>query len=157
MSRALTDDEQTLLARRRSNFHAFADERLEVLHDFAQRLELANPAAIVVDPLAFLPAISGWVRQQVADTEDDFIWLVTRLGYVIGECLIQRFGGGHWFVNDIPGSLYFAHYVVGRFPAPVNPDAMVSPTEAAAYLARLPAGRDLASFVSEICTEVATS
>ena len=145
--RELTEDEQGELDRRRARIDAFLAERMPVLCEFAQRLELCDPPMIVADPDRFLPSIDAYMRNQVV-TPEDRVWILTRLGYLIGEVLIQRLSGS-WFLNEIPDSRYFLRYVVGRFAGAPNPAAMVDPFQAAEVYLSQPPGRSLSAIVKE--------
>ncbi|MBN1917848.1 MAG: hypothetical protein JW889_08070 [Verrucomicrobia bacterium] len=152
MGRALTPDEEELRERRRKALPSFLEERMLVLADFAERLELQTPAMITTEPERYLAAIDEFMRRQEI-AEDDRIWILTRMGYYIGELLVQRLGG-RWFLNEIPDSRYFLHYVVGKFSHAANPSAMVAPFEVAAHFVAQPPGRSLVSLVSEVESEV---
>jgi hypothetical protein len=127
---------------------AFLEQKGPVLIDFAKRLDLSEPELVVTNPAQCLDAISVFMRDQLVN-EDDRVWILTRLGYLIGELLVRRFEGD-WFLNDIPDSKYFLHYVVGRFQRIKNPDAMVAPFEVANHFLSQESGRDLALLVSEV-------
>lgn len=144
----MTHEERQLLEKRRVSFRAFSAERAPVLSDFAERLELPTPARISTEPTLFLNRVDAFMREQEID-EDDRLWILTRMGYYIGELLIEKLGGG-WFVNEDPDSRYFLHYVVGRFPGASNQGAMVAPFEVAAYLVAQPPGRSLIDLVLEV-------
>jgi hypothetical protein len=150
--RRLTPEEEVLKQRRRAQLSPFLAQKGPVLADFAERLELADPSAIVTDPMRCLPAIAAFMRDQEISANDR-VWIHTRLGYFIGDLLAQRFGG-RWFLNEIPDSRYFLHYVVGEFAGVKNPNAMVAPFEVADDLLRQPPGRDLAALVGEVEREL---
>jgi hypothetical protein len=105
------------------------------------------------DPWRFLPGVAEFIRNQVIADEEDRIWIVTRLGYLIGELLIQKLGG-QWFLNEIPDSRYFLEYVVGRFSRARNPNAMVVPFGIANYFMSQKVGRDLERLLYEVEGEI---
>lgn len=148
MGRVLTPEARQLLEKRRESFQAFLAERAPVLSDFAERLELPTPARIATEPTHFLNRVDAFMREQEID-EDDRLWILTRMGYYIGELLIEKLGGG-WFVNEDSDSRYFLHYVVGRFSGASNQGAMVAPFEVAAHLVAQPPGRSLIDLVLEV-------
>lgn len=154
MSRGLTPEEETLRAKRLERLPMFLEERMPVLADFAERLELPRPTMIVADPHAYVPAVGAFMRDQTISA-DDRAWILTRLGYLLGELLIQRLGG-HWFLNEIPDSRYFLRYVVGRFTRAKNLNAMVDPFEVADQFLRQPPGRDLTALADEVEREIRT-
>src|SRR5580658_8386424 len=110
--RDLTEYERELRERRRLHFAAFFDERVAVLEDFVKRLGVADSPLEPIEIEQYLPAIDAFMKSQVVPSEDR-VWILTRLGYFIGELLVQRFAGS-WFLNEIPDSQYFLRYVVGR-------------------------------------------
>lgn len=147
--REITTEEALQLERRRGKFDEFLSERMPVLADFADALGLENPPMIVADAERYLAAVDRFVRNQEVESESDRIWIVTRLGYFLGEVLVQRLGGC-WLVNDFPESRYFLRYVVGRFSRIANAGAMVDPFDAASVLVSEPPGRSLLALVEEV-------
>jgi len=150
--RELTPDEQAKLKRQAERLEQFLAELMPVLADFAERLGLPNAVMIVANPESFLEPTDDFMKDQVIETEDRE-WIMARLGYFIGEVLVQRFGGG-WFLSDTPYSRFFLRYVVGKFEGGVNRRAMIDPFLVAdTYLAE-PPGRSLPSFLKEVEAEV---
>jgi hypothetical protein len=152
LGRELTPEEMGLRERRRSALPTFLEERMPVLADFADRLELREPARIVAEPERYLAAIDEFMRDQEV-REEDRIWILTRIGYYIGELLVRRLSG-RWFLNEIPDSRFFLHYVVGAFGHARNANAMVAPFEVAASFVAQPPGRSLALLVSEVEADI---
>lgn len=148
MGRSLSIEEESLRQRRLRELPGFLEDRVQVLIDFATRLNLPEPESIVSDPLRHLAALSAFMEDQVV-AEDDRIWILTRIGYFVGELLARRFRG-RWFLNEIPDSRYFLHYVVGKFEHLKNPHAMAAPFEVADYFVSLPPRRDLSALVHEV-------
>ena len=56
--RELTELEIADLGRRKAQFDSFLEERMPVLADFIERLELPNAPMVLVEANTFLPAIS---------------------------------------------------------------------------------------------------
>ena len=155
MVRPLTHSELELLDARRAIEDAFITERLDVLHELAKGLRFADPALIVAEPLNCLQQLSDWLaKQDIAPTNR--AWLIARIGYFVGECLIARFGG-YWYLNTIPDSRFFARFVVGGFHPPIKPAATADPMAEAAELADQPRGRDLAALIDEISAAVVSA
>lgn len=146
--RQLSSEETELLRRRSEQLASFLSERMPVLADFAVSLELDDPPTMVADPGRYVPSVDAFIRNQVVE-EADRPWIVTRLGYLIGEVLIQKFRG-HWFLNDLPDSRYFGGYVVGQFTGLSNPCAMIDPFEFANAIIALPPGRSLRNSLAEL-------
>lgn len=150
--RDLTSEEMEILDRRRKGFDSFLEERMPVLTDFMQKLELPNPALVLIEAGKYLPALDEWLKDQVVEPSDK-TWICTRLGYFVGEYLVQRFGGC-WFLNELPDSRYFGHYVVGHFSQTSNPRAMVSPFVAADVCIAEPPGRSLLRLLTTVEQEL---
>jgi hypothetical protein len=123
--RNLTEEEHKLLAERKERFSTFFDERLSVLKDFMERLNLADPVLVAIKAENFLLPLDLFLKEQDVDS-DLRPWILTRLGYYIGELLVQKLNG-IWFVNEIADSRYFARYVVGKFMGISNKNAMIDP------------------------------
>src|SRR5215211_1880800 len=100
--RELTPTEQETLQKRRQGFDGFVHEVTPILVDFADRLGLENPNTIADKPDDFLDPIDDFMKGQIIE-EEDRVWTITRLGYFIGQVLIQRLGG-EWLLNEHPGS-----------------------------------------------------
>ncbi|HJT30695.1 MAG TPA: hypothetical protein VJ783_01425 [Pirellulales bacterium] len=150
--RLLTSEESALIRSRRARFDDFLAERLDVLKDFVERLVLPDAPMVVVDAARYLPAIDAWMKQQII-SPDDRIWIHTRIGYFIGEYLVQTLGG-YWFVEDTPDARFFGRYVVGNFSKPRVPNLRVDPFHVAdVYLNEGP-GRRLSSFLAEVVNDV---
>jgi len=140
-------EEEELLARKVAEFPKFVSERLPVLHEFAEDLELPDPVMILNDPSAYLGGIEDFMRNQVVE-EDDWFWILARTAYFIGEVLVQRLGGC-WLVNEDPGSRTFARYVVGEFSQISNHRAVVDPFEVAIEYLHTPPPRELRGLVDD--------
>jgi len=123
--RSLTLEEQQELARRKMGFDSFFNERLPVLKDFMERLDLPEPAMVAIDAKKYLPPLDAFLKAQTI-ADEDRNWILTRLGYFIGELLVQKLNGV-WFTNEVPDSRYFLQYVVGKFTLTSNQGAMIDP------------------------------
>jgi hypothetical protein len=150
--RDLSPDERELLQRRRAEFGVFFAEMMPTLKDFLSQLGARESAYVVRDADRFLLIIEQWGSEISANSENR-IFLITRLGYYIGELLVQRWSGC-WFVNDIPDSRYFGRYVVGRFARLKNLGAMIDPFFVADSYVSMPPKRSLVGIVSEVEEEL---
>lgn len=149
--RELTSDEVATLERRRARLEPFLAARMPTLADFAEALGLESPPLIVAEPTRYLPAVDAFMRDQVVELADRE-WILTRLGFFIGEVLVQRLGGC-WLLNEQPDTRFFLRYVVGSFPRARHPSAMVDPFHVAdTYLATGP-GRSLTQLLAEVEAE----
>ena len=133
---------------RKSHFEKFREERLPVLHEFSKNLGFANPHEILLKPGMFLEALSNWLSEQEI-SEDNKVWLATRVGYYIGEYFVVTYDGC-WSVCETSSSRYYGRFVVGEFSAFNNPAALLDPIEAAMHFVNEPKGRSLSNLVSEI-------
>lgn len=150
--RDLIQSERAELERRKGSFDRFFEELMPVLTEFMRLLQLPDAPMVLVEARRFLPSVDLWMKDQVIEAADK-TWLHTRLGYFIGELLVQRFGGC-WFVNEIPDSRYFARYVVGRFSHPLNPNAMVDPFDVANSYLSQPPSRNLSTILAQVEAEL---
>ena len=130
-----------LLARRMAEFETFRAERLPVLHEFCKALGLDEPHEVLIEPNKFLPLLDSGFQHAVI-SEENRAWLVTRIGYYIGECLISLLGG-YWLVDQDPLSPSFARYVVGDFSFEGANSEVIDPFEIAQRYATTPAPRFL--------------
>src|SRR4051794_16229488 len=105
----MNDSQQELMARRQAGFDQFVAEMMPVLVDFATTLNLPDPPLIIADPTHYLPMVDAWLRDQVIAAEDRTC-LMARIGYLVGEVLVQQFSAC-WLVCDSPESRLFARYV----------------------------------------------
>ena len=141
----MPDNSREFLEGRKGGFSRFLEERMDVLSEFASGLGFGSPQLIVAQPSAFVEAIDRYMSCQDI-SEDDFSWIVSRIGYFIGEVLIERYSGC-WMIVDDTSSRLFARYVVGQFPGRAM---VVDPFEAAVEYVRAPKGRSLVSQLSAI-------
>ncbi len=117
-------------ASRKANFSQFLEERMPVLVQFATALGAQEPYCILDEPHLFLPGISEWLSHHEIAPEES-TWLLTRLGYLVGELLVMKYSGA-WLFNEMEGSRYYGRYVVGQFAALDNGAVQVDPFEVAA-------------------------
>src|SRR5262249_1052712 len=130
---------------RQANLDTFVQEGMEALSNFINRLELPEPYMVLRNAQRYLGPVASWMRDQVIAPEDR-IWVITRLGYFIGELLNQRLGG-YWLVEKHPDSPYFLQYVVGHFTSLPSLNARISPFALAANYVDQPPGRNLTAVI----------
>lgn len=122
----MTAEEMLLLEKRKAGFRQFYMELMPVLVDFVGKLGI-NPAHEVLKHAEnFVPHLDRALQAMAVADQQDRTWLLTRMGYFIGEYFVQKYGGC-WYVNEIQGSRYFGRYVVGRFARLNNPVPMLDP------------------------------
>ena len=137
---------QVDLADRKAKFDAFFEERMPVLVDFVRALGFQEPHRVLNEPNLFVSGVGTWLEAQQVGAEDQ-AWLASRIGYLIGECLVTELDG-HWLLCERSDSRYYGRYVVGGFLRVRNPEAVADPMEAA--MAVVSGKEDLAALVEEI-------
>jgi hypothetical protein len=150
--RSLTNEEEELIERRRADFEKVLHERMPVLTEFMKLLNLPNPPMVLVNADHYLASLDQWMKDQDISSNDR-VWIHTRIGYYIGEYFVQRLSG-HWFVNDVIDSRFFAMYVVGEFHNIQNPNAMIDPFRIANDFLSEPKGRSLSGLLSTVEKEL---
>ncbi len=128
-----------ILVGRVSSFENFRKERLPVLHKFAEILGFSDPHVILLNPENFVSGVSDYFETRIVEG-DDKVWLLTRVGYFVGELLVCKYDGC-WFVDEDSASSTFARYVVGDFSD--HPNKIVDPFELAKVYVDTPAPRSL--------------
>jgi hypothetical protein len=150
----MTSEEMLLLEKRKAGFDQFYQELMPLLVDFAGKLGI-NPAHEVLKHAdQFAPYFDQALESMVVANEQDRTWLLTRMGYFIGEYFVQKYGGC-WYVSDIQGSRYFGRYVVGRFCRLNNPIPLLDPFLIAQAYVDAPVPRHLVKSLAEVEAELA--
>jgi hypothetical protein len=143
--RDLTEQEKALLSQRRDKLFGFVEESLPVMADFLGALGISDPYSVAEDAERFLNPLDVWLKEQTVSRQDH-LWLLTRIGYFIGELLSQRFGG-RWLVDDDPESPYFQQFVVSDFKKSRNENVKVSPFSLAREFVNEGEGRSLVNLM----------
>ena len=125
--RALTKDESELIEKRKASIEIFLSEMYPVLVGFLKDLDAVNPHLVLQDPALFLDFLDEWLLQQDI-TSKNRVWIHARLNYYIGEYFVQKYSG-EWLVNEIPDSMFFGRYVIGKLENTNNPNSMIDPFE----------------------------
>ena len=148
-----TPEQLETLRNRREKREQFLNERMPVLVEFCKALDFPEPHRVLTTPSIFLSGVNQWVAQQNLENtcQEDRVWLITRLGYFIGECLVEEFGG-YWFLDENPDSRWYTSYVVGKFPR--CPNARVDPFRVAMEAVERPTGQTLDLLVRELTGEI---
>ncbi|MCB9596233.1 MAG: hypothetical protein H6719_26155 [Sandaracinaceae bacterium] len=148
--RERTPQELEQLERRLAQLDIFLGEREPALRGLAERLGLEDPELVLTEPWRCLEAADALIAQEREATDrEDPMWVLTRLGYLVGDSLAKRLGGD-WFVNEVPQSRTFARYVVGRFAECGSATAVIDPFEVAHAVLGSPKGEGLAATVGKI-------
>lgn len=127
------------------NFLAFKSEKDPVLEEFLTALGLPPQTKEIPSLLRHLDSV---LKMELFE-QDDFPWLVTRLGYFVGDFFVQKFGG-KWFLNQIPETKFFLRYVVGDFNRITNRSALIDPHLIAYDFIRSSPPRDLVKLVEAV-------
>jgi hypothetical protein len=81
--------------------------------------------------------------------EGRYLWLLTRIGYFVGELLAQRYHG-HWMLQTDPGADFFLRYVVDGFEPPSKTRAIVDPMHLAENVLNRAQGRSLLREIEDL-------
>jgi hypothetical protein len=143
-----------VLEKRKSEFDDFYKGLIPALVEFVDRMGIRPAHEVLNHAVQYAPHLASALRDMTVDDEQDRIWLLTRMGYFIGEYFAQKYGGC-WYVNDIAGSRYFARFVVGQFARLGKPGVMLDPFEVAQAYVDTKAPRQLDMLLSEVETQLA--
>lgn len=134
---------------RQARFDHFHAELAPVLIDFIDALGIEPAQEVLRQAGDYLPYVERALSEMAIADQDDRSWLLVRMMYFIGEYFAQQYGG-HWFVDETPGSRLFGRCVVGKFSRVANAALVVDPMEMAAAYVDLPCPRPLARLVAEV-------
>ncbi|WP_426321947.1 hypothetical protein [Pseudoduganella sp. R-43] len=150
----MTAQDMATLEKRKAGFNEFYGELMPVLVDFVGKLGIQPAHEVLNHAAQFAPYVEQALQDMLVADEGDRAWLLTRMGYWVGEYFVQEFGGC-WFVNDIPGSRYFSRYVVGKFAKAKDQAMMIDPFEIAASYVDTPPPRRLTALLAAVAAELA--
>lgn len=139
----------SILENRKSDFDGFYENLIPALVEFIGRLGIQPAHEVLNNAVQYVPSLSLALRDLKVDDEEDRIWLITRVGYFIGEYFSQKYGGC-WYVNEVEGSRYYARYVVGNFSRAKNDAIMLDPFEFAQAYVDTKEPRHLEGIISEV-------
>lgn len=122
----MTSDEMILLEKRKQGFDKFYAELIPTLVEFVGNMGVSPAHEVLKNAVQFAPYLDRALENMAIADEQDKIWLLTRMGYFVGEYFVQKYGGS-WYVNEIEGSRYFGRYVVGNFSRLDNAALMLDP------------------------------
>lgn len=100
-----------------------------MLHQFVEAIGGENACEVLSAPAKFLPLLEQSFNHRVVE-DHNRVWLITGMGYFIGEYLLTAYDGC-WQVDEDPRSTAFARYVVGDFSFPPRPGLSVDPFDIA--------------------------
>jgi hypothetical protein len=142
-----------LLETRKAGFEEFYKSLIPSLIEFVSRLEITPAHEVLNHAVQYAPYLAASLNIMIVDEETDRIWLLTRIGYFVGEYFAQKYNGC-WYVNDIPNSKYFGCYVVGQFALVNKPEIMIDPFQIAQSYVDTPPNRDFESLLAEVDREL---
>lgn len=140
------------LEERLAKFDIFYEELIPALVEFVSRLGI-SPAHEVLNNATLYSEIIGNALNDIVIENEDRIWLISRLGFFIGEYYCQKFGG-NWFVNDLKNSRYFAKYVVGKFSNGAKIHATIDPFDVAQTYVDTKPSRNLVDLLALVDEEL---
>lgn len=144
------------IEQRKANFQQFYGELIPVLVDFVGKLGIDPAHEVLHNAGQFAPLLGTALRSMTVESTEDRLWLVTRMGYFIGEYFAQKHGGC-WFVNEVPDSRYFGRYVVGHFASLGDALPMIDPFLVAQAYVDETVPRSLESLLATVDVELADS
>lgn len=137
----MTSEESRLLEKRRIGFDDFYKELIPALVEFVGRMGISPAHEVLKNAVLFAPDLDLALQNLEVTDEQDKVWLLTRMGYFVGEYFAQKYAGC-WYLNEIAGSRYFGRYVVGQFDKLSSPTLTVDPFQVAqAYVEATPPRR----------------
>lgn len=149
----MTSEKVLLLEKRKAGFDEFYQSLMPTLVDFAGRMGINPGHEVLKNATQFAPYLDNALQNMAVADDRDRVWLLTRMGYFIGEYFAQKYGGC-WYVNEISGSRYFGRYVVGQFVSLGNAALMLDPFEVAQVYIDSPIPRQLDSLLKEVDVEL---
>ena len=150
--RELTRIEEVELEERKQNLDAFLAERMPVLVEFCEMIGVKEPHVVLMAAEKVLPEISRFLEMEEIGEEDQN-WLISRVGYLIGEYFAQKFAGC-WYLNSSPDTRFFLRYVVGKFDDRVKPSGEIDSFGIARDFVHTAAPRDLIALVKSLEDEL---
>ncbi|KAF0813616.1 hypothetical protein IGB42_01967 [Andreprevotia sp. IGB-42] len=149
----MTPEEAELVRKRKSGFDEFYRALVPALVDFIGRMGV-NPAHEVLKHAdQFSLCLDDALQSMAVADDQDRAWLLTHIGYFIGEYFVQKYSGC-WYVNEISGSRYLGRYVVGQFAALENAKLMLDPFEIAQTYVDETIPRQLERLLKEVDAEL---
>ncbi|MCH2044287.1 MAG: hypothetical protein MK212_09080 [Saprospiraceae bacterium] len=141
-----------LIEKRKLELDNFVNESFAVNTDFASRLGLENPFEILMNFESLkdfmFTTVHNFMKHQKI-TSEDRVWMITRLGYLLGEYFKEKYAG-YWTVNEAPDSPQYGHYVIHAKSPSGNAHYPINVFGAATELVEQEDERDLIQLVTEI-------
>ena len=141
----ISNEKQGLIQRRRDEIENFLNERMPVLIEFMEDLGYEKPHLVLLEAKRFIPTLSDYLKKQKVEKEDKN-WIVSVVGYFIGEVFTQNYNGA-WYLNEDHDSSTFGKFLVGEF---FNSNISLDPFEIAYKYISQEENRDLALIIDNI-------
>ncbi|MGO4155487.1 hypothetical protein [Cupriavidus sp. YAF13] len=141
------------LESRKAGFQQFYEELMPVLVDFVEKMGISPAHEVLRHAGQFAPLLDN-VLQSMTVAAEDRLWLLTRMSYFIGGYFAQKYGGC-WYVNEVPESQYFGHYVIGQFACLGNAAPMLDSFQVAQAFVDAPVPRSLGKLLAAVDAELA--
>ncbi len=145
---------QAELEKMKTAFPAFLHERMPVLTEFFTDLGVSNPALVLIDAKSYIEPLESFLKDQTINLESR-TWIVTRVGYFLGEYFVQEYTGD-WYLNENIQSRNYLRYVVGHFDG-FNEAISIDPFEIAIAYIDSNAPRSIIQFIEEVSRELASN
>lgn len=84
-------------------FEEFFSLLIPTLVDFIEKIGIKPSHFVLKQAVAYTPHVDEALMNMAVVSPDDRNWLITRMGYFIGEYFAQKYGGC-WYVNSIENS-----------------------------------------------------
>jgi len=147
----MSPEEMNTLRERKEGLDEFMSEVRPRVLELAEFSGATDAESSLDNPDALIPLLNDfWKRYDFkAITQNQSIWLGTRVMCFIGMICLHRYGG-RWYVQDDPDVDFFLQYVVGHFDMAGLDDAIVAPYEVTKIYMDLPVGRSLTTTIEEM-------
>lgn len=145
--------DESLIAQRKAGLQQFHEALIPDLVDFVAAMGIQPAHWVLNQADQYTGSLSMALQNMDISGGESRVYLIHRLGAFIGEYFTQKCAGA-WYVNDIPGSRYYARYVVGHFSQLNHPTLMLDPFEIAADFADAACPRNLVQLLDEVDQEL---
>lgn len=155
MTRPLTEQEQEQLASRRAAFTDVMEQLGPAITELADHLGLPFPERAVDRLDEVLQELDRTLPRLDLEalSNEQLVWLNTRLLYFIGQWLVRRYSG-HWFLQEDPESDFFLRYITGNFQDSPDPTIIIDPLEVAIHVLEDPSARPLSVVLNTVFTNI---
>nr|WP_294780457.1 hypothetical protein [uncultured Flavobacterium sp.] len=148
----MTIEQIALLEKRKANLDTFYKDLLFELVNFIKHLEIKDAHIVLKQAFLFVDDLDIFFKNIMIVNEDERIWLITRIGYFVGEYFVQKYQGC-WIVCEVTNSSYFGRYVIGDFAA-FEDNRIFDPFEVAQMYVGTSIPRQLNTLLKEIDSDL---